>query len=257
MSTYKKIQQIGLLLTLFFSVSLVMNANNSAIIDSANAAYNNGDYELASNYYKRIIDSGFVAPEVYYNLANSYYKSNKVIMAILFYEKALKLAPHDEEIAFNLEIARKHVVDKIEVLPRLFIWDWFDKLVNLFSTDKWAYISIISFILTLLAFLFFFFTKIIAVKKAGFWLGLLLLFISIISFNFSYKQKNMIVNHNTAIIFSSTVTVKSSPDESGTDLFVLHEGTKVMLEDSVQNWVEIKIANGHKGWLKATDIVKI
>lgn len=230
-------------------------ANNQILIDSAQQAYTNNEFELAINYYEQILNSGYEAPEIYFNLGNSYYKSNKLTLAIINYERALLLAPGDEEIQFNLKIAQNYVVDKIEVLPRLFIYDWIDSLLYLSSSNSWAKLSLSAFIFMLILFLFYFFTNSVYVKKMTFWFGVFLITFSILSFLFSAKQKQNVEIRNKAIIFNTSVTIKSSPDPSGNDLFVLHEGTKVTVEDSVQDWLKIKITDGNKGWLKASDVV--
>jgi len=238
-----------------FITSLSLANTNQVLIDSAREAYGSNEFELAINYYEQILNTGYEAPEVYFNLGNSYYKSNKLTLAIINYERALLLAPDDEEIQFNLNIARNYVVDKIEALPRLFIYNWIDSLLYLKSSDAWTKLSLGTFILMLILFLFYFFTNNINIKKISFWFGILLIIVSVLSFLFSAKQKKNIELRNSAIVYSSSVTIKSSPDLSGNDLFVLHEGTKVIVEDSIHDWGEIKIADGNKGWLKASDVV--
>jgi len=225
--------------------------------DSAIIYYSKGKYEEAIKIYEKIISSGYESPEVYYNLANSYYKSNKLSSSILNYERAKILAPNDEDINFNLELARKHVVDKIDVLPSLFIKSWYDRFISSKSTNSWAYISIFIFILFLLLFSGYLFFTTILLRKISFASGVIVLIISVLTFIFSYQQKEAIENHNSAIIFTSTVNVKSSPDDKGTDIFVLHEGTKVIVRDAVDNWKEIKLSDGNIGWIKSSDIVMI
>lgn len=238
-------------------VFATISPNVSALITSANEHYKKGQYEKAIETYEQVLKKGYKAPELYYNLANAYYKSNKITYSILNYERAKLLSPNDEDINYNLELARIHVVDKIEVLPQMLTTIWLNQLINLMPSDKWAVFSIATFIAFLLLFSLFLFLNNITIKKISFYTGILLLFISLTTFLCSYQQKEKIINHNSAIVFSPTVTVKSSPDDSGTDLFILHEGTKLTVIDSLANWQEIKLSDGNIGWLQASDIVLI
>jgi hypothetical protein len=167
------------------------------------------------------------------------------------------LAPDDEDIAFNLQVANQHVVDSIQELPGIFIVRWWASLVNSQTTDSWAIISIISFIVFLGMLGFYFFARASEVKRITFWAGSFLILISIFSWSFAAQQKSRLVNHSSAIVMQPTVTVKSSPSEKGTNLFVIHEGLKVKITDKLGDWVEIRLADGNKGWLLTESIERI
>jgi len=231
--------------------------DHSEVIDSANECYIRGEYERAIELYQSIIDNGYEASELYYNLGNAYYKSNKITYAILNYERAKILDPYDEDIEHNLRVAEKLVIDKIDMIPEFFVNTWIKKITNTFSTDMWAMISIIAFVAFLLLLSIFLYSRIIVLKKISFWISILIFIFSIAAFSFSYKQKEKVTNRDTAIIFTPAVTVKSSPDESGTDLFVIHEGTKVTITEALGEWVEIKLSDGNVGWVAASDLVLI
>ncbi len=216
----------------------------------AEKLYNSEQYDSAIVAYNGIITRGLEAPELYYNLANCYYKSGHLALAIVNYERAKLLAPEDADIKFNLELARNRTVDKIETLPTFFLREWTRNLSNSVSSNTWAVASIILFVLFLFFTSVFLFYKNIRVRKLTLLLSILLLFACCSSVLFAYQQKQKIVIHDMAIIISSSVTVKSSPDESGTDIFPLHEGTKVNLTDSLGNWREIKLSDGKVGWIK-------
>ncbi|MFH2143127.1 MAG: tetratricopeptide repeat protein [Bacteroidota bacterium] len=249
----KKLNIIFGLLVLF-STSLYAK---TVELDSASTNYKNGNYEKAIGFYSDLIESGYESSELYYNLGCSYFKINNLPQAILYFEKAKLQSPGDEDINYNLEFARSFIVDKIEVLPPFFLNQWYITLRSVFSTNGWAYFSIGTFCFFLLLLLFYFFTRKIFVKKLTFWFSLLFLIISIVSFSFSYKQYKMITERTGAIVFNPTVTLKSSPDEIGTDLFILHEGTKVFIEENIGDWYRIKLPDGSVGWLKESDIRKI
>lgn len=236
-------------------VSFAIYAQDSqTLIDSANTNYTRGNFEQAIEYYNQVLESGYEAADIYYNLGNSYFRSNKTTQAILNYERALKLNPDDEDIQFNLQLSRQYVVDKIEILPEFFLTKWYKSLVKMFSSNTWAYISMISFVFGLVLLLIYFLVPSVTLKKLGFWIGLILIFIAISTFTFSKKQKDYVLAQDKAIVITPTVTVKSSPDKSGTDLFVIHEGLKVRITDELGEWQEIKLTDGSQGWLKKTDL---
>lgn len=244
--------------SLIIIFSLIGNAQNFQLaIDSANSNYTNGNYELAIEYYNQVIDAGYEAAEVYYNLGNAYFRSNKTTLAILNYERALKLNPDDEDILFNLQLSKQYVIDKIEVLPEFFLTKWYRSLLNIFNSNTWALISMFTFVMGLILLLLYFLVQQITIKKLGFWFGLVFLFFALVTFSFSNKLKQNILAHDEAIIITQAVTVKSSPDNSGTDLFVIHEGLKVSITDEIGEWREIKLTDGSKGWLLKTDLEKI
>lgn len=240
------------------SIALFLNAQEAdSLLVKANNLYTEGKYHDAIDTYENILKLGYESPELYYNLGNTYYKQNVIAQTILNYEKALQLAPNDEDINYNLQLTNRLVVDKIVVLPVFFVTGWVRNLRNLFTSDFWAIISITSFLLTLLFVSFYLYSRNLRFKKLSFWFGFFIVIISIISFIFSYQQKQKILTGDTAIVMSSSVTVKSSPDASGTDLFVIHEGTKVWVEDKISEWNEIKLSDGSKGWLKVDNIEAI
>jgi tetratricopeptide (TPR) repeat protein len=227
------------------------------MVEKGNEYFMNEEYELAIKEYQAVIDSGYESSELYYNLGNAYYKSHKIIMALVHYEKASILNPRDEEILHNLEMTRQLIVDEIDDLPEFLPKVWYGRFISLLKTDQWAYISLITFPVSLLLFLVYLFVRRIRIRKLSFWLAVFLMIISVSTFVFSYHQKKLIYNHSYAIILSPSVTIKSSPDDSGTELFQLHEGTKVKIIDQLGEWREIKLSDGNVGWLRMDDLVKL
>jgi tetratricopeptide (TPR) repeat protein len=227
-----------------------MAAENTKLIE-ANAEYQKENFEAAANLYEEILQTGESAT-VYYNLGNAYYKSGKLAPAILNYERALLRDPGNENIRYNLEMAYSQTVDKVDPVGRFFLLNWIDGLSATHSTNTWAYISIFCFILTLILAGAFVFARVTWLKKTAFFTGIAVLVICAVSFVFSSNQKNKLIAHNYAIIFTPTVTAKSSPDASGTELFPLHEGTKVKIKRKLGDWIEIQLENGHVGWIKSS-----
>lgn len=219
--------------------------------------YSEGSYDQALTIWTGLVDSGYISPDLYYNIGNAAFKTGKIPVSVLYYEKALLQRPFDEDIRYNLEIARSFVVDKFETIPELFISRWFRMVSLLFSSNGWAVISLVAFSVTLAIILIYLFSLSVTVKKLSFLLAAITLLISLSSMAFSFQNRSVTVKNRDAIIFSPAVTGKSSPDLSGKDLFVLHEGTKVKVEDEVAGWYEIRLSDGNVGWIPASDAEKI
>jgi tetratricopeptide (TPR) repeat protein len=227
------------------------------LLQKANEHYTKDEFTQAIEAYRQILMTNMESPEVYYNLGNSYYKTKQYTLAILNYERAKLLSPDDEDINFNLQVANQHVVDSIQELPGIFLIRWWNSLVNSQTTDTWAIFSIIGFVLFLVLLGIYFFARTSEVKRISFWVGSFLILLSLGSWSFAARQKSRMVNHSDAIVMHPTVTVKSSPSEKGTNLFVIHEGLKVKITDKLGEWVEIKLADGNKGWLETESIEPI
>ncbi len=249
--------RILFVIILFFSLSSSIADDNQILLVEANKVYNEGSFEQAAELYEKVIENGYESAEVYYNLGNAFFKQNKIAAAILNYEKAKKLEPNDENINFNLKIANSRIVDKIETVPELFYMQWWNTLIHALTVDQWGMLSAATFILLLFMILVFLLSRIVWLKKLSFWFGVLFLLASISTYALANQKFNSFKKDYEAIVFTPTVTVKSSPTESSIDLFVIHEGTKVELTDNVGEWYEIIIANGSVGWVRATDIEKI
>jgi tetratricopeptide (TPR) repeat protein len=224
---------------------------------AAETAYAAEQYDLAIEKYELILKNFGDSYELYYNLGNAYYKSGKIAYAILNYERALLIKPSDSDVRFNLEMARQQTVDKIEPLQEFFMKRWFHAVQNLIEVDSWATVGIICFLSFICCLVLFFFSKWMRLKKIGFYLGIILFIVVIFANIFAYNQKKELLKRNGAIVFASTVTIKSSPDQSGTDLFVLHEGTKVFIRSAIGEWKEIVTEDGNIGWVNRKDITII
>ncbi len=225
--------------------------------EEGNELYRKGLYEKAITVYEKILSTGYDSPEIYYNLGNAYFRTHQIPKAILYYEKAKRLKPNDDEINFNLDLARSRIVDKINVLPEFFLFSWARDVFHLMSPSGWALWSMVLFVLGLTGVAVYLFSSGRSARKISFWLGLIFLLISLSFFLIAQQEKRRITSHNDAIIMSPTVTAKSSPDETGTELFVLHEGTKVKIDDEAGGWLEVQISDGNKGWLKESDLERI
>lgn len=223
----------------------------------ADSAYIRNDFVAAVELYESILKNDGEAADIYYNLGNSYYKMNNIAKAVLNYERALLLNPGNGDIRFNLELARSKTVDKVTPPSEMFFVTWTQSLINTMSEQAWARTGIIAFILTILTLSLFIFGKRIILKKIGFIAAICFFLITILANVFASEQKAELINHDNAIIMAPSVTVKSTPNESGTDLFILHEGRKVMIKDNtMKEWKEIRLEDGNVGWVP-TSVIEI
>lgn len=218
------------------------------------SAYMRNDFASAIQMYEALLKEGEAA-DIYYNLGNSYYKADNIAKAILNYERALLLQPGNADYRANLEVARSKTVDKMEAVPEIFFVTWIKSLINSMSVNAWAISGIVGFILLIVSIYLFVFSKQIVLKKIGFIAGIFFLFFVILANVFAAEQKDRLLNRNKAIIISPSVTVRSTPSEGGTSLFVLHEGSKVNVKDSsMKEWKEIRLDDGKVGWVPSTSI---
>jgi tetratricopeptide (TPR) repeat protein len=223
----------------------------------AGALYSAGKYSEALDKWLELYNSGYRSASLDYNIGNTYFKLNNVPGSILYYERALLLKPAGEDIRYNLQIAKTLAVDKFAGIPEIFFITWYNFISLSLSSNTWAAISIASFIFCLLLISLYFYTSRYKNKVLGFWLGIFFLLASGISYSFSSRNRSLVFNNDRAIIFSPVANGKSSPDNSGNDLFVIHEGTKVTVGDKVGEWYEIRLSDGNKGWVPANCLTKL
>lgn len=239
---------------LFILISQVYGQEASLQFDQANELYRAGKFDKAAELYEQVAHNSYNDPALYYNLGNAYYKLGKFPAAILDYERAKRFAPHDDDIAYNLHLANLRIIDRIEPIPQLFLLDWWQSFVNLASSPQWAMLIVVLTWGLVLCAVLFWLVRSQLVQKIMFIMGVIFLFGTVIGYVTMIQQMNKERSDQFAILFSSSVTVKSSPDNKSTDLFVLHEGVKLELLDSVGDWEKIRLADGKIGWLQSQDI---
>ena len=215
----------------------------------ADKSYTEGQYQQAIEQYEQLLKQG-VSTDVYYNLGNAYYRVDDLTHAILNYERALLLSPSDDDVKFNLQLARSKTVDKVTPESEMFFVTWYRSVINLMSVDAWARLALISLAVAIVLALIYLFSSPLLLRKIGFFGGVLMLVIFLLSNLFAWQQKRSIQRHDEAIVMQSPCNVKSTPDASGKDLFILHEGTKVTVTDNaMKDWKEICLSDGRKGWV--------
>ena len=212
------------------------------IWNDANTAYVNADYPAATEGYERLLGEGYESAQLYLNLGNAYFKRGMNGRAILNYRKALRLAPGDEDIRYNLSIAEARTQDRIESVPVFFVKRWIVSLGRSVGSNTWAVLSLVCFALMLFCTGVYLF-----VRRVSF----------VVSVAYASAGRKARLHPDEAVVMSSAAPVKSSPDASSTDIFVLHEGTKVGVRNALGDWREIVIADGNKGWIQASAIEMI
>lgn len=226
----------------------------TGIFADANKLYLEQKYDAAVLKYESIIKNGYESGEIYFNLGNAYYKSGKIQQAILNYERAKRFMPNDEDLRFNLQLANIQLIDKVESIPQLFIYEWMDSLLTIFSLETMETMMYVLFLLTLIAFSLFLFARSYEEKRYTMFAGSLcafLLLIGVINYSVqSYREANT----EYAIVMADVANIKSAPDKSGNDLFVIHRGLKVQVLDNVNKWHKIRLADGKVGWIPEQQI---
>lgn len=252
--TKKSATPVVLLILLLMPAS--MYAQQSLKV-SGDEAYSKGNYQQAISIYEQLLKKG-VSAEVYYNLGNAYYRSENITKAIINYERALLLSPGDKDIRFNLQLARSKTIDKITPESEMFFVTWYRSLVNLTSVDGWAYIALVSLLIALCLALLYLFSSKVWLRKIGFFGGIVMIILFIVSNVFAYHQRRMLDNRTGAVVITPSANVKTTPESNAKDAFLIHEGTKVeIIDDSMNDWKCIHLANGKEGWISTKMLERI
>ncbi|MBQ5452526.1 MAG: tetratricopeptide repeat protein [Bacteroidales bacterium] len=248
---------ILLILTVLGLKNYAQNQDAEALLKKANDEYQNKDYVLAAQLYEQLLSQGYVAEELNFNLGNAYYKSENYALAILNYERAIKQNPDFEDAKTNLKFANLHLRDKIASIPESNISAVFNFFVKKVSLNVWAGFTLAFLIIGLGLFLWYFFTEDYKLKKFAFSFGAVFVILSCLTLCGGFYAEGENAESTEAVIISPVVTAKSSPDDSGTDLFRVHEGLKVSIKDKSADWIEIRISDGRSGWVKMSMLEKI
>ncbi len=239
---------IFLMLTLFAADTHAQLPDE--LMKGANKFYQEGQFEQAIRSYEKILGQGFESGALYYNLGNAYFKSGKLGYAIYYYEKGLKLQPNDEDLLYNLKIANSRTFDKITELPKLFIVSWWEGLVTSLGVSGWSFIVVIVFWILLASFAFYFFSRRAPIQRISFFISSISLAVLIFLAVLLFARVNRDATTNYGILLRQTYSVKISPDSKSADAFVVHEGIKFTIEDYVNDWAKIRLADGKVGWIE-------
>ncbi len=250
---------LQILISFIVSSVLYLQAQTPAdqLFARANELYQSGEFEMAVSQYEKIEENNISSAELYYNLGGAYYKLGNIGKSILNYERALKLMPNDEDIIFNLSIAKLSAIDKIEAIPELFFSSYWSSFKIIFDSNTWGWFSILFIWIFGISLSMFIISHNSLVRKYSFLLSIFSIILFALSFLSGRTNLHSEENKTSAIVMSPSAYIKSSPDQTSTDLFILHEGTKVEISDKVAGWVNIRLEDGNKGWVKQESLERI
>lgn len=244
-----------IIVILFLLISGISSAQTANVLfENANTLYKEGKYQQAIEIYEQIESKKEVSSELYYNLANAYYKLNKVAPSIYNYEKALQLNPLNEDAQNNLIIANRLTLDRIEELPKSVFQKINENMLQKLTYNSWAVITVLLSFLAATLFLLFYFSYTPSKKRFYFTTSVLSFLILAITLTITFTQYNQTTKTVEGIIFTEEVEVKNAPTKDANEVFTLHEGTKVNVLDTVDSWKKIKLVDGKIGWVKKSSI---
>jgi tetratricopeptide (TPR) repeat protein len=245
---------INFIVILFISVSSVFANQAESLMNEANQFYQNKEYEEAIIKYSSILETDYESVALYYNLGNSYYRSAQLGLAILNYERGLKLDPSNDDLLHNLSIVKARTVDRIKEVPKLFIIEWWELLLSALSATIWQVVVLLFYLVLLGSITLYFFTKSGTTQRITIFSALAglsaAIFFSIILLSVVQRETST----DYGILTANTISAKQSPNESSDDLFVIHEGLKIAVQEEFGDWYKIKLSDGKIGWLPKNSI---
>lgn len=232
-------------------------SQNDQLFEKANSLYNSEQYSEAIQVYDQILSTNNHSADLYFNKANAYYKLNRIAESVYNYEKALQLDPSNEDVLTNLAFANNMKIDKIDAIPTTGFSKLFSAFVNMFSFDTWAVFAVIFMMLFVGCFVLYSTSKYTSKKRLYFVTALGGLVLTVLSVSFAYEQESIVKTTKYAIVFAKESKVKSEPKLNSEEAFVLHEGTKVKVLETFDDWVKIKLQNGSVGWIIKEDVKEL
>ncbi len=243
---------------LFLSCTFFCQAANvDELFHSANDAYKKKDFPAATGLYEQVVQAGFQSAELEYNLANAYFRQEKIGKSILHYERALRLSPGDEDIGHNLSLTRMLVKDEFQPLPQFFLSLWWKNAGAATSSGLWGSLALLLWWAGLAGAAIWLLGKTRERKKTGFLVSISCLLLSLLPFGLALSQASNEVNSRSAIVMAKEAALRSAPDENGTEIMTLHEGVKTEIETSLGDWFKVRLPNGEEGWILKNEVEKI
>lgn len=236
---------------------IIINSFSFANFEEANQLYIEGKYQEAVEKYEELLAEGKKSENLYYNLANSYYKTSRLGKSILFYEKTLKINPENKKARHNLQLANTKIEDALETLPELFFVSWWKKLLHLFSMSTWAWIAITFSWFSVIAFAFYLFVKKQLFKKSAFIKSFILGFIAILSMLIAGISSGKIFKTEEVILVAKTSYGKDAPNQKAANQELFHEGTKLLVKDKVADFYKVETSEGNTVWVNKSDFLII
>ncbi|SDG84489.1 tetratricopeptide repeat protein [Winogradskyella thalassocola] len=234
--------------------NLIGFSQNDQTFRDANTLYNDGKFAEAIDKYESILNSKEHSAELYFNLGNANYKLNNIAPSIYYFEKALQLAPHDKDIENNLAFAQNMTIDAIDKVPTVGFSRIVNNIVNTFNTDTWAKIAVGGVLLFVIIFLAYHFSYTSSKKRIAFVTSIVSLFVACISVAMAFQKADLNKKNNPAIVFAQESRVKTDPNPTSEEVFRLHEGTKVQVLETYEDWNKIQLSDNSTGWIPSKDI---
>jgi tetratricopeptide (TPR) repeat protein len=242
------------LLYILLLISTFGFSQNNSVFEQANTLYNDGKYDEAIKQYEVVLANGQHSSELYFNLGNAHYKLNHIAPSIYNYEKALLLDPADKDIKSNLAFANNMTIDAIDTLPEVGFSKMIKNITHTFGFDVWAILAIVFMVSFVLLFLSYYFSHATTQKRLTFIGSFTTLLLCFVTLAFAFHKYDLVEKCNPAIVFAQEAQVKSEPNLRSIETFKLHEGTKVQVLDTVNNWKKIQLSDGKTGWISSQNI---
>lgn len=248
---------VNVIIALLISINFVFASEADGLMNEANQFYQNKMYEEAIEKYNSILELNYESSALYYNIGNAYYRSAKIGKAILNYERGLKLDPNNEDLLYNLSIVKARTIDRIKEVPKIFIVEWWELLISSLSTTMWQIVVILFYILLLASITLYFVTKSGAAQRVSIFTTLIGLSGAILFSIILFANVQRETSTDFGIVTTHTISAKQSPNETSDDLFVIHEGLKVAVQEVFGEWNKIKLSDGKVGWLPKNSLEMI
>lgn len=245
-------------LLVFFSLFVPQNSRGQGQADNwfdqGNQLYKNQQYKEAITRWEAVLESGVHSAAIYYNMANAYYYLNDLASSIYYFEKALELEPNDPEIKANRAYVQNALIDVVREQPKTLFQKWDEASGQLLSVRAWAWLGVLFMALFVFSVLRFGWVEAPAAKRFSFVTAVLFMLLFVAAIFLGNKTESYHQNYRWAIVFQQEMSVRSGPRMSDDALFDLHAGTKLRLLQTQDQWQEIELADGRRGWVLAQDL---
>ncbi len=243
-------RRISPFIMLICSGTALLAQSPEQVFEEGNRLYREKKFSEAREAYESLLNNGYLSGDLYYNLGNAYYKLGNIAKAILNYERGLRLAPNDEDLQHNLKLANLMIVDKIELTPRLFFWDYWDGIKEAFSLESIIWITYGAFVLVIGSISIVILSRSYQPKKVAMTGGAGSALVFIVLLSVCLAKISDLGRDDLVVVIHDIITIKNSPDAKSSDAFVLHSGVKVQITDRVNDWIKIRLADGKVGWME-------
>ncbi len=233
-------------------------ASKDATFRRGNDAYFHGHYQEAIDAYEQVVALGVVSADLFYNLGNAYLKNDQLGPAIFDYERALELDPSQEDVRFNLAVARdaarKKGEDRLAGVEAQPFWMRAASQVTV-NWASWLFLGLYVALFALLIVLHFVQPGFL---RVGMWAGFAFLGLATVVGGALLGARLYLADRvEQAIVLPDVVQVKEGPDPNYQSVFGVHAGLRVRMTEKEQDWVRIRLANGLEGWMRERDLGRL